>query len=119
MSEQPRTLAEMRRCADQAVVVADQAGRIIEVNAPFERLFGWSAAEISGKMLTTIIPPDLRDAHNLGFSRFMMTRKPTVINHPIRVQAIARDGRVFEAEHLIVGEQVDGNWIFAARIRPL
>lgn len=119
MPEQPRTLAEVRGCAGDAVIVADQDGRIIQVNEPFERLFGWSAAEIAGKMLTTIIPPDLRDAHNLGFSRFMMTRKPTVINHPINVQAIAKDGRVFEAEHLIVGEQVDGRWTFAARIRPL
>ena len=119
MEQTPTSLAEMRALRDSAVVVADENGRIVEVNEEFERLFGWTSGEIVGRSLTTIIPPDLRDAHNLGFSRFVMTRQPTVLNHPIRVQAIAKDGKVFAAEHVIVGEKQSGGWVFAARIRPL
>jgi hypothetical protein len=48
-----------------------------------------------------------------------MTGKSTLLNRPLALQAITREGRVFAAEHLIVAEQRDGQWVFAATIRPL
>ena len=111
------TLDELRRQSG-AVIVADHQGLVTEVNAAFERLFGWSSAEIKGKPLTTIIPPSFHDSHHLGFSRFLTTGKPTLLNQPLKLKAITKDGREFEAEHFIVAEQVGGQWCFGATIRP-
>jgi PAS domain S-box-containing protein len=100
-------------------VVADHRGMITEVNRRFEEVFGWRRREILGKPLTTLIPQVLHDAHHLGFSRFLMTGRPTLLERPLRLQAMAKDGHVFDAEHFIVAEQRQGHWVFAATIRPL
>jgi PAS domain S-box-containing protein len=101
------------------VVVADHQGLITQVNPRFEDVFGWRRHEILGKPLTTLIPKALHDAHHLGLSRFLVTGKPTLLNRPLTLQAITKDGRVFAAEHFIVAEQRQGHWVFAATIRPL
>lgn len=103
---------------DLPVIRADQDGIITFINQEFEQAFGWAAGDIVGKTLTVIIPPHLRDAHNLGFSRFLTTGKPTLLNHPLSLQILTRDGRVLEAEHFITAENKDGQWVFAATIVP-
>jgi PAS domain S-box-containing protein len=100
-------------------VVADHQGLITRVNLPFEEVFGWCRREILGRPLSTLIPEALRDSHHLGFSRFLMTGEPTLLNRPLTLPAITKDGRVFSAEHFIVAEQRQGHWVFAATIRPL
>lgn len=112
------TIEELKRQTDKAVVCADHDGRITDVNAAFTRLFGWSREEVLGKPLTVIIPKNLRDAHQLGFSRFLTTNAPTLLNQPLSLKALAKNGSVFDAEHLIVAERLEGRWFFAASICP-
>lgn len=102
------TLEELKRQTGAPVIVANHQGVVTEVNAAFEQVFGWKAAEIQGKPLTTIIPPSFHDSHHLGFSRFLTTGKPTLLNQPLKLKAITKDGRIFDAEHFIVAEQVAG-----------
>lgn len=113
------TFEELRRCSDAPVVIADQEGLIIEVNKPFQAVFGWSAEEIVGKPLTVIIPKSLHDSHHLGFARFLATGKPTLLDQPLRLKAVTKDGGEFDAEHFIVAQQAGGRWQFGATIRPL
>ena len=113
------TVDELRRERGVPVVIADHQGVITYVNEPFETVFGWRAPEVVGKPLTIIIPPNLHDAHHLGFSRFLTTSKATLLNQPLRLMAITKDGREFDAEHLITAEQQHGQWVFGATIRPL
>lgn len=112
------TIDELRRQADAAFICSDHEGRVTDVNAAFTALLGWSREEILGRPLTVIIPENLRDAHHLGFSRFLTTNKPTLLNMPLSLKALTKDGRVFDAEHFIVAENKEGLWSFAARIRP-
>lgn len=112
------TLEELRKRTDAAFIGSDQEGRVTDVNAAFTAIFGWSREEIVGRPLTTIIPPNLRDAHLLGFSRFLTTNKTTLLNMPLSLKAISKEGRVFDAEHLIVAEKKKGRWSFGASIRP-
>ena len=114
-----KTVDEMLRETDMPVVVADYQGLITHVNARFEAVFGWQGQEIIGKPLTTIIPRRLHDAHHLGFSRFLTTGTTTLLNQPLNLQAVTKAGQEIEAEHLIVAEQRQGQWVFAASIRPL
>ncbi len=113
------TIEDVRRQTDMPAVIADHHGIITHVNERFEAVFGWPAKEILGKSLATIIPPTLHDAHHLGFSRFLTTNKPTLLNQPLTLKAITRDGREFDAEHVIIAEQRQGQWVFGATIRPL
>ena len=112
------TIEELKQRTDTAFIGSDHEGRVTDVNVAFTALFGWSREEIVGRPLTMIIPPNLRDAHLLGFSRFLTTSKTTLLNTPLSLQALSKEGRVFDAEHLIVAEKKDGRWSFGASIRP-
>ena|SRR3990167_5912556 len=101
------------------VVMADHNGIIFFVNQKFEEVFLWASNEIIGKSITTIIPNDLHDAHNLGFARFLTTEQSTILNQPLLLAAMKKNGVVFSAEHIIQSEKKNGLWIFAATIRPL
>ena len=114
-----KTIADVRKERDLPAVVADHTGCIVYVNDRFESVFGWKAQEISGKLLTTIIPRNLHDAHHLGFSRFLSTGTPTLLNQPLRLKAVTKDGKEFNAEHFIVAEKADGQWVFGATVKPL
>lgn len=114
-----KTIEELRQAADVPVVIADHQGSITDVNARFSEVFGWTRDEIVGEPLTAIIPKDLHDSHHLGFSRFLTTGKPTLLNQALKLKAVTKKGRVFDAEHFIVAESRKGRWTFGATIRPL
>jgi PAS domain S-box-containing protein len=113
------TIEELKKLTDVCVVIADSDGAIEFVNECFLTTFGWSQAEILGRPLTMIIPNSLRDAHNMGFSRFLVTGIPTLLNKALRLKAVLKDGSEIEAEHYIIAENQDGRWLFGATIRPL
>lgn len=112
-----KTIDEILSDDTASAVVSDDQGFITEVNGRFKEDFGWTRTEIVGQPVTTIIPGSLRDAHNLGFARFLATGKPTLLGEVLRLDAELKDGTVVSAEHLIVAERRDGRWCFAASIR--
>ena len=100
-------------------VIANEQGIITDINKVFETVFGWEKSEAIGKPLTIIIPKNLQDAHHLGFSRFITSGKPTLLNKPLSLRTITKNGEEFDAEHYIVAEKENDKWIFGATIRPL
>lgn len=112
-------IARLMTVLDEPVIIADHRGIITYANPEFESAFGWDPGEILGKPLAVIIPKDLQDAHHLGFSRFLTTSKSGILGKPLRLRAVRKDGREFEAEHLIIAERRHGDWLFGAVIRPL
>ncbi|MBI4055946.1 MAG: PAS domain S-box protein [Elusimicrobia bacterium] len=113
------TMEKMMQETSVPVVIADHQGFIIQVNRCFEIVFGWKEKEVLGKPLTVIIPKTLHDSHHLGFSRFLTTGKPTLLNQFLKLKAVTKDGKEFDAEHFILAEERQGQWIFGATIRPL
>ena len=113
------TLAALRRISDVPVILADHDGFITYINQQFEQVFGWTSSAIVGQPLSVIIPANLRDAHHLGFSRFLETGQTHILHQPLALKAVTKDGRVFDAEHTIIAEQHNQQWAFGATIRPL
>lgn len=98
------------------VIIADHQGIITHLNDAFTEAFEWQADDLIGELITTIIPPALQDAHHLGFSRFLTTGEPTLLNQPLDLEIVTAGGRVVKAQHFIVAEKTDGRWVFGARI---
>jgi len=88
------------------------------VNSAFEAAYGWEEEELLGKVITIIMPPHMRDAHNFGFSRFLTTEVSKIQGKPLPLPVNCKDGTIKNAEHFIVGEKKDGKWRFAATITP-
>ena len=113
------TFDELKNENSVAVITGSQLGVITHVNQRFEEVFGWSAGEIVGKPLTTIIPPSLHSSHHLGFSRFLTTKQPTLLGRPLNLKVVLKDGRELDCEHFIIAEEKDGEWVFGATLRLL
>jgi PAS domain S-box-containing protein len=113
-----KTIQEMKNVTNIPVVVADQDGLVMFINSKFTEVFGWSASEMVGDTLLKIIPPHLHDAHNLGFSRFLSTEKPTLMHKPLTLKAVNKQGVEFDAVHFILAEKIENRWHFASTINP-
>ncbi len=114
-----KTINELMAEKNLPVVISDHNGFITYVNKSFEEVFGWNKNEATGKPLTLIIPKKLHDAHHLGFSRFITTSTPTLLNKPLNLKALTKDGHEFDSEHIIIAEKENDKWVFGATIRPL
>lgn len=113
-----KTYTDLIKEEQLPIVAIDQNSFFIRINKQFEHEYGWSEAELLGKSITEIIPSYLRDAHQIGFSRFITTEQPTLLGKHLPLKILYKDGRVEDADHYIVGEKNNGTWQFAASIVP-
>jgi PAS domain-containing protein len=61
--------ASIVRAALDCIITMDHEGRITDFNAAAEKTFGYAREDVVGRRLAdTIIPPDLRDAHQRALS---------------------------------------------------
>jgi len=49
--------------APDAIILADPEGRIVQINARTEELFGWPRAELAGQPVEVLMPQRLRSTH--------------------------------------------------------
>ena len=111
-----KTISELALQNHTPVIMIDDRGIITFVNAKFENTYLWLSSKLLGKLLVTIIPSALHDAHNMGFSRFLTTEQPTLLGKPLALSIVKGDGTECEAIHTILGEKKDGQWVFLATI---
>jgi PAS domain S-box-containing protein len=103
LQEGERTLRELFDAALDAVIAMTADGRIVAWNKQAEKSFGWRSDEAVGrKLVSLIIPPDLRDAHKKGLERYLLTGEGPVINRRVEVRALHKEGKEFPVELAVV-----------------
>ena len=81
------------------MVSIDGRGRVTYVNSAFEQIFGYRAAEATGRDLgDLIVPPSLREAHRDGFARHLATGQRHILDRRIEITAVRADGSEFPAD---------------------
>jgi len=112
-------IESLRQNTDLPVIFADSNGVVTYINTKFQEAFGWTNESLVGQELTKVIPKSMHDAHHLGFSRFLTSGQPTVLNKTLNLYIIAADGTNIHSEHVICAEKIKGEWFFGATIRPI
>lgn len=112
------SLESMQR-SELPFVLADTLGNIQAINAAFERVYGWTLADLADEPVTRILPDAFQMSHQLGFSRFQSTEQSQVLGHPLRLKTVCRDGTEVVSEHFIVAEKGPDGWLFGATLTPL
>lgn len=85
-----------------AVVFADEQGRIGYWNAGATRMFGYAASEALGQSLDIIIPESLRQRHWAGYDKTMQTGETRYgAGDLLAVPAIRKDGSRISIEFTI------------------
>ncbi len=129
ITERNRMAAEARRREAQlrsiletvpdAMIVIDQAGRILSFSRTAERQFGYTEAEILGRDVSILMPPPYRDAHDGFLARYLETGERRIIGIGRVVTAQRKDGSTFPME-LSVGEVAgDDETLFTGFVRDL
>jgi two-component system CheB/CheR fusion protein len=81
--------------AVDAIVVSDQHGTIREFSRAAERMTGYAAAEVIGRNMRVLLPPNLRQEHERSTARYLWTVR--------ELEVCRKDGSVFPA-HLSIAE---------------
>ena len=103
-----------------AVVEIGEDSRIIGWNPQAEQIFGWSAQEVLGCLLTeTILPVEYRQAHLKGMAHYLETREGLVLNTRFEIVALDRNGREFPIELAITPIKTGEVTVFSAFIRDI
>jgi PAS domain S-box-containing protein len=106
--------------AFDCIVTMDADGRVVEVNAAAERTFGYTAGEMVGRDLATlIIPPALREPHRRGVERHVATGESTMVGHPVELPAMRADGSEFPVEIAITRPLLAGPPVFTGFLRDI
>ncbi len=107
--------------SQDAVVVADVEGRLLDLNGAAEQIFGFSAAEVLGRSMSdVIVPAHMRDAHEAGMERYRRTGQRKVIGRGrIQLEAVRRSGEVFPVEMSINSTETGDGEIFVSFIRDI
>ena len=91
-----------------AELAADDANRIIAASPSALALLGWTATELLGQRLVTVIPPQLREQHVAAFSEHLLTGVQTILGRGITVPALHRNGTEVPIGMVVRREQAAG-----------
>src|SRR5262249_18301310 len=91
-----------------AMIVIDEYGTIKAFSAAAERQFGWTAVEIVGRNVSTLMTGQDREDHDEYLARYVATGERRVIGFGRVVAARRKDGSTFPVE-LSVGEMQSGD----------
>ncbi|MFZ5519961.1 MAG: PAS domain S-box protein [Pseudomonadota bacterium] len=99
VQERTAELQAVLEHAQEVYVATNAAGEITEWNRQAERTFGWRRDEVMGRpLLATIVPPQQRAAYRAFLKRALRTVGTSVLETPLELQALRRDGSVFPVE---------------------
>lgn len=86
-----------------AMVVINEAGRIISFSSAAERMFGYRESDLLGENVSTLMPSPDRERHDEYLRRYYRTGKRKIIGIGRVTTARRRDGSVFPVD-LHIGE---------------
>lgn len=93
-----QSLQEFQALMDAAVdgiVLIDHTGKVLAFNRAAERVFGYSAAEVMGSNVNTLMADPDRGTHDEHLARFVLTRTSHVLGRGREVEARRKDGSIF------------------------
>ena len=119
LREREARLTSILQTVPEAIIVIDERGLIESFSPAAERLFGYSAAEVTGRNVNMLMPSPYREQHDRYLDHYMATGERRIIGIGRVVSGQRRDGSVFPME-LSVGEVVlSGRRCFTGFVRDL
>jgi PAS domain S-box-containing protein len=113
-------LAAILKEANDAYVAMDRVGLVLDWNRQAEATFGWTYEQARGRPVAElIIPPRYREAHRQGLRRYLDTGEASVLNKPVELSALHRDGHEFPIEITIWPLEDEDGTTFSAFVRDI
>lgn len=116
----PALLRAMIDAVADAVVAADDSGRILTLNRAAEDLFGWGQAEVAGQPVEVLMPRAERASHRAAVTAWQAGGPPRMLGRGPSEQVVShRDGRRLEVEIDLSATEVGGRRLVIAVARDI
>jgi PAS domain S-box-containing protein len=102
-----------------AMLFVNPQSKIVFVNAQFERLFGYSEAEMIGKSLEMLIPERFRSMHHESVAKFFSSPRLRPMSAGLSIYGLRKDGSEFPADISLNPLQADGELLATAAVRDM
>jgi len=112
-------LAGLFETAPDAIIVFDQDGRIIVVNAQTERLFGYARQELVGELVEILVPVPARSVHRAHRRRYVDDPSSRAVGSWMQLAARRKDGTEFHAEITLGPMQTEDGLLVSAAVRDV
>ncbi|WP_426107715.1 diguanylate cyclase domain-containing protein [Massilia sp. TSP1-1-2] len=104
----------------EGIVTMNEQGMIESFNQAAASIFGYAPAEVIGKSMQLLMPPEMRQAHHNGMRNYLSTGKAKVIGTPnVELPGLRKDGTRFTLELTVNEIQYDSRRAFVGIVRDI
>ena len=105
--------------APDAMVIVDQEGMIIMVNAQTEKVFGYTRGDLFGQHVELLVPSRFRDVHPFHRKQYKKNPLPRPMGADLELYALRKDGTEFPVEISLSPMETEEDNLIIAAIRDI
>ncbi len=119
LKESEEKFRSLLESAPDAMVIVDQLGKIVLVNAETQRLFGYKSSELIGNRVEILIPASARAHHVQLREEFTVRPLARKMGKGRQLTAVRKDGSEFPVEIALSPIVLDSGVLISSSIRDI
>lgn len=119
LRESEEKFRSLLESAPDAMVIVDQFGKIVLVNAETQRLFGYKSSELIGNKVEILIPTSVRAHHVQLREEFTVRPLARKMGKGRQLTAVRKDGSEFPVEIALSPITLDSGILISSSIRDI